>query len=164
MSAKSDYADPAENNWLNWKGRGFKTILDILLQKYPDPNKELPLEIILNKEVKTITWDGDEVTIECSDGSIYEADHVIVTVSLGVLKDSYQTLFNPELPENKKNAIEELGIGAVAKLFFHFPTRWWSQNDFKSIGFFWTKDDQVEFLKQFGVSIKIYFSNRNNSN
>ncbi|KAF2898143.1 hypothetical protein ILUMI_08013 [Ignelater luminosus] len=151
VSAKSDHEEPAENNWLNWKGRGFKTILDVLMQNCPDPSKELPLEIILNKEVKIITWDDDEVTVECFDGSSYKADHVIVTVSLGVLKNRYQTLFNPELPENKKNAIEELGIAAVAKIFFYFPTRWWLQADLKSIGLFWTELDQVEFLQQFGT-------------
>ncbi|KAF2898142.1 hypothetical protein ILUMI_08012 [Ignelater luminosus] len=139
VSAKSDYEESAENAGLNWKGRGFKTLLDVLMLKYPDPKKELPLEIIFNKEVKTIFWDDNEATVQCSDSSIYKADHVILTVSLGVLKDRYQTLFNPELPENKKNAIEELDIAAVVKIFFYFPTKWWSEKNFKSIDLVWTK-------------------------
>lgn len=152
VSARSDYEESGENEGLNWKGRGFKTLLDVLMQKYPDPKKELPLEIIFNKEVKTIFWDDNEVTVHCSDNSIYKADHVILTVSLGVLKDRYQTLFNPELPETKKIAIKELGIAAVVKIFFYFPTKWWPEKDFKSIDLFWTRNDQDKFLLQFGVS------------
>ena len=39
--------------------------------------------------------------IKTTDGDTYCADHVIVTISLGVLEKKYNTRFHPPLPEKK---------------------------------------------------------------
>ncbi|KAL7599101.1 probable polyamine oxidase 5 [Lactuca sativa] len=67
------------------------------------------------------------VKIHFLDGTTMSADHVIVTVSLGVLKagiadsdsDSNSGIFkfNPPLPSYKIEAISRLGYGVVNKLF-----------------------------------------------
>ncbi|KAI3524730.1 hypothetical protein L1887_03393 [Cichorium endivia] len=64
------------------------------------------------------------VTIHFLDGTAISADHVIVTVSLGVLKagildsdDSGIFKFSPPLPNFKIEAISRLGYGVVNKLF-----------------------------------------------
>ena len=44
----------------------------------------------LNCIVDRICWDGEAVRIGCRDGRVLEADAVVVTVSLGVLKASAQ--------------------------------------------------------------------------
>ena len=44
--------------------------------------------------------------IKTTDGKTYCADHVIVTIPLGVLKEKYNTLFNPPLPEKKIKTIK----------------------------------------------------------
>ena len=46
-----------------------------------------------------------KVRVTCSDGSIYTADQVLLTVSLGVLKKKAETMFVPALPGPKLNAI-----------------------------------------------------------
>ncbi|KAF5299812.1 hypothetical protein FQR65_LT09334 [Abscondita terminalis] len=99
VSASSDY-DGEDSTNLNWNGLGYKTILEFMMQKYPDPSKALPIDdkILLNKEVEHISWDSDKVVVKCADGSSYTADHVIVTVSLGVLKHQHNSLFSPKLP------------------------------------------------------------------
>lgn len=87
--------------------------------------------IRLNKEVTKINWDYDNehpIEITCSDGSSYEAEHVIVTVSLGVLKEQYETLFDPPLPQFKRDAIEGLSIGSVGKIFLEFEEPFWPQD------------------------------------
>jgi hypothetical protein len=67
---------------------------------------------IFEKEVKKIKWDivdgknRNKVVVECSDGSVYAAHHVIVTVSLGVLKETADSMFEPALPKEKLNAIK----------------------------------------------------------
>jgi hypothetical protein len=66
----------------------------------------------LKTEVTKIKWDNlsgetiNKIVVECSDGSVYVADHVIVTVSLGVLKDRGESMFQPALPTQKLNAIK----------------------------------------------------------
>lgn len=62
--------------------------------KIPDPTKEIPLQILLNKEVENIRWgtnhrglDNPLVQVTCKDGSLYAAKSVIVTLSVGVLKE-----------------------------------------------------------------------------
>ncbi|XP_042483359.1 probable polyamine oxidase 5 [Macadamia integrifolia] len=99
----------------------------------------LPTGLIqLGKKVKRIQWQpeglvrslemenkGDfnsrrPVKICFDDGSEMVADHVIVTVSLGVLKAGIREdsgMFSPPLPSFKTEAISRLGFGVVNKLF-----------------------------------------------
>ena len=105
--------------------------------------EDLPPQVLmLNKEVKTICWSpsdtqhstGGPVTITCTDGSHFTADHVITTVSLGVLKekcgqfhshiqrhDEKVPLFSPPLPKKKLEAIQKLGFGSLSKVLVEFP-------------------------------------------
>lgn len=49
--------------------------------------------------------EGPSVLIT-TKGQLYKADHVIVTVSIGVLKEKYKSLFIPPLPDYKVNTIK----------------------------------------------------------
>ncbi len=72
---------------------------------------QLPISdrIRLSSPVHLIRWNPDssnsKVQVVCSDQT-FEADMVLVTCSLGVLKDKADKLFIPHLPEKKKKAIE----------------------------------------------------------
>jgi len=46
------------------------------------------------------------VLVETSSGARYTADIVVVTISLGVLKENADIMFNPPLPAVKMNAIQ----------------------------------------------------------
>lgn len=154
-AAKSDYVRTEGNHTLNWKGRGQKTILDVLMKKYSDPEMENRFiqKIYFNKEVINIVWNSEEILqkaqVTCSDGSIYYADHVISTVSLGVLKYKHNTLFSPSLPRNKLNAIETLGIGAVFKVFLYYSNKWWPQNKFENFNLIWNEEDKLQVIYEF---------------
>ena len=50
--------------------------------------------------------DETPVLITAANSKQYKADHVIVTVSLGDLKDKHKSLFIPPLPEEKVSTIE----------------------------------------------------------
>ncbi|KAG6421064.1 hypothetical protein SASPL_117613 [Salvia splendens] len=91
----------------------------------------LPAGVLqLGRKVEKIEWapaggvrgDGRPVTLHFSDGTAMSADHVIVTVSLGVLKAGTtggggSGLFDPRLPNCKAGAISRLGYGVVNKVF-----------------------------------------------
>lgn len=60
------------------------------------------------------------ICVECENRKMFYADHVIVTVSLGVLKAACTRMFNPPLPVGKNLAIEHLGFGIVDKVILEF--------------------------------------------
>ncbi|KAK8654711.1 hypothetical protein V6N13_107314 [Hibiscus sabdariffa] len=108
--------------------KGYSSIIEYLASVLP------PGVIQLGRKVDKIEWqpqgnhhhnqpvdDSRPVKIHFVDGSYMLADHIIVTVSLGVLKagtckDSGM-LFSPPLPSYKTDAISRLGYGVVNKLF-----------------------------------------------
>lgn len=80
--------------------------------------KFLKSHVLANKEVRKIRVNENDVTVECQDGSSFSADHVILTVSLGVLKEQYKHLFeNIHLPASKVEAIEVYKTSVVLFLF-----------------------------------------------
>ncbi|XP_063699003.1 spermine oxidase [Culicoides brevitarsis] len=60
------------------------------------------------------------VKVLCENGKKYYADHVIVTTPLGVLKEHGKTMFVPELPQFKMEAIERLNFGTVDKIYLEY--------------------------------------------
>ncbi|KAF2302696.1 hypothetical protein GH714_001222 [Hevea brasiliensis] len=65
------------------------------------------------------------VKLHFCDGSVMCADHVVVTVSLGVLKAGIgedSGMFSPPLPSFKTEAISRLGYGVVNKLFLQLSS------------------------------------------
>lgn len=61
----------------------------------------------------------------CDDEEVVEADAVLVTVPLGVLKDGAMK-FDPPLPGWKTSAIERLGFGLLNKVILCFETAFWT--------------------------------------
>lgn len=62
-------------------------------------------------------------------------------MSVGVLQERYLSLFEPELPAIKVNAINGLTLGTVDKIYLEFAKPFW-RADWEGISFLWTKDDQ----------------------
>ncbi|XP_017840689.2 spermine oxidase-like [Drosophila busckii] len=109
---------------LNWRDKGYKSFLRLLMKSKPCQPDDLGIlkgRVLCNKRITEINWrDGQQVLVRCWDGEILTADHVICTVSLGVLKERHQTMFVPALPEAKVRAIKSLKLGTVDKLFLEY--------------------------------------------
>lgn len=145
-SGHLDYWNCEGDIGLNWKDKGFVTLLRTLMKTDGLDYGILNKRIFLNKEVVNITWDKyglQPLRINTACGIIFEADHLICTVSLAVLKDSFKNNFNPGLPERKSRAIQGLGIGTVNKVFIHFEQRWWDE-DWCGFSIFWREEDLLD--------------------
>ena len=62
--------------------------------------------------------------LRCENGEIYEADHVVLTTPLGVLKEG-SVGFQPELPIWKLDPIRRLGFGKLNKIILVFDKPFW---------------------------------------
>lgn len=81
------------------------------------------LTLHLGRVVRRIELLPDGVKV-LADGAVYEADAVLVTLPLGVLKARTVT-FAPGLPAAKRDAIDVLGFGVLNKVALRFPTGFW---------------------------------------
>ena len=83
----------------------------------------------LEKPVIKVTSSNEEVEIVTKDLQNYKADAVLITVPLTQLKAKKIT-FVPELPVNKQDAIDKIGMDKYAiKFFLNFSKRFWSETD-----------------------------------
>ncbi len=82
------------------------------------------LDIRLGTKVCTIRQDdGEGVTVTTDDGE-FRARCAVITLPLGVLK-SGSVEFDPPLPAEKRDAIDRLGFGNLAKLRVEFAEPFW---------------------------------------
>lgn len=122
-------------------------------KKLPDAKNDLNLEKIIQfgKTVKTVAWNREpstgSVQVTCTDGSVLLADHVICTVSLGVLKEQHLAMFEPPLPQKKKDAIQGLTLGTVDKLFLEFKEPFWPK-DWQGFSLLWNQEELDEMRKR----------------
>ncbi|CAL5010005.1 unnamed protein product [Urochloa decumbens] len=83
--------------------------------------------VLYEKTVKQIEHNTDGVSVTVEGGQVFQADMVLCTVPLGVLK-SKSIVFDPELPEQKLGAIERLGFGSLNKVAMVFPHVFWDED------------------------------------
>ncbi|KAI3809954.1 hypothetical protein L1987_19558 [Smallanthus sonchifolius] len=82
--------------------------------------------IFYEKTVQTVRYSNEGVEVISGDQT-YQADMVLCTVPLGVLKK--RTIkFIPELPERKLEAIDKLGFGLLNKVAMVFPYVFWGED------------------------------------
>lgn len=134
-----EYWDCEGDRLLNWKANGYGTVFKLLQR-----NKSIDSHIMFQKRVTNIRWSRENVDkavcVRCADGTSYDADFVIFTGSLGVLKECHSELFTPQLPSIKRRAIEGLTLGTVDKIYLEFAEPFWSA-DWEGFSLIWKRDD-----------------------
>lgn len=91
-------------------------------QKVPRGLANVPtqLDIRYNHAVASVETHDPEtspnapVVVTCTTGEVFQTDHVVVTIPLGVLKKQ-SVKFTPQLPEWKTSCIERMGYGLLNK-------------------------------------------------
>ncbi|CAJ0565566.1 unnamed protein product, partial [Mesorhabditis spiculigera] len=91
-------------------------------------------DILLNKKVSNINLNNRGVSVILQDGTELQADKVLVTVPLAILKKNTIT-FDPPLPKRKLDAIERVGAGRIEKVAVAFPRCFWRDAKGKSKNF-----------------------------
>lgn len=104
---------------------GYAAAIDTLVDGFP---------VQLGVAVEAVSWGDDGVALTTSgrgSGEV-EADAVVITIPLGVLKQ-LPPEFDPPLPDDKLEAIDRLGMGVLDKVALRFPEAFW--DDRTIIGF-----------------------------
>lgn len=81
------------------------------------------------KKDKVYESNPEKVYVTLQNGSILQADAVVCTLPLGVLK-SAKVKFTPTLPSSKEDAISKLGCGLLNKCALSFKDVFWQDSDF----------------------------------
>uniref|UniRef100_A0A182Y2A2 Amine oxidase domain-containing protein n=1 Tax=Anopheles stephensi TaxID=30069 RepID=A0A182Y2A2_ANOST len=157
-----EFEDNQDEFLINWKNRGFHTLLDLLMRKLPEQQNPgaapIPVEEYtkFNHVVSSIKWSNlnnphSRVRVACTNGATFTATHLILTVSLGVLQDRHGAWFDPPLPEPKRNAIDGLYIGTIDKMFLEFAEPFWPQdNSWHGFGLLWEPNDLEQLRRHDG--------------
>jgi monoamine oxidase len=93
---------------------------DVILSRF----SKITSRVQLNTEIKSISYAGDLITLSDSTGASVQANKVVITVPLGVLK-SGGISFSPVLPSEKTAALNNLGMDNMIRLILDFKRNFW---------------------------------------
>ncbi|MDH3305909.1 MAG: FAD-dependent oxidoreductase [Acidimicrobiia bacterium] len=93
---------------------GYRALVNLLADR---------VTIRTGEPVWAVRHTADRATVVTSERT-FEADRVVVTVPLGVLKAG-EMAFDPALSRPKADAIRRLGFGRLEKVVLRFGEAWW---------------------------------------
>jgi monoamine oxidase len=100
---------------------GLGSLVKQIASKYNLPFK-------LNSIVTNIDINNDEIIrVSTKDNCSYLCKYVLLTIPLGCLK-SKSIIFNPSLPQWKEEAIQNMGLGLLNKIYLQFSQIFWESN------------------------------------
>ncbi len=98
-------------------------VQEILAKEY---DQVIPL-IQYNQVVKRIDYSQIPIRITTASGGRFEADRVIITVPLTILKQE-RIQFVPNLPLKHQEAIQKIGMDSGMKIIIKFKKQFWPSN------------------------------------
>ncbi|KAK0118818.1 hypothetical protein ONS95_007699 [Cadophora gregata] len=90
-----------------------------------------PLNVRRKSKVKRVSYKSDvndsPSVIECEDGETIEADYIVSSIPLGVLKQQ-NIKFEPALPDWKMGPIQRIGYGVLNKVVLLYENAFWDES------------------------------------
>ncbi|KAI4382993.1 hypothetical protein MLD38_008880 [Melastoma candidum] len=123
----STFLDFGEREFMVIDMRGYEHLVHRLAGEFLSSSSDGEItdaRLQLNKVVREIQHSRNSVTVVTEDGCIYEANYLILSVSIGVLKSDLIS-FQPSLPRWKRKAIEDIDVMVYTKIFLKFPYSFW---------------------------------------
>ena len=113
-----------ESNNFVYDKRGFRTVIQGQADEIPNFNDH----ILYNQTVTHVFYGSNGVNVLTADGTLIEAEFALCTFSIGVLQHN-DVVFEPELPEWKKDAIANFHMATYLKIFVQFPHQFWNKTE-----------------------------------
>lgn len=85
---------------------------------------EIRDKIILDTPITNINYQGDKVLLASDNNETFEADKVLITIPIKILQNE-QIAFQPALPSDKKEAINNISMGDGIKIFIEFKEKFY---------------------------------------
>ncbi|KAL6643037.1 hypothetical protein ACP70R_021218 [Stipagrostis hirtigluma subsp. patula] len=107
--------------------RGYESVVSYVAGQYLTTDESGAItdtRLKLNKVVREIIYFSSGVIVKTEDNSVYRADYVMISVSLGVLQTDL-IHFRPRLPPWKITAIYQFDMAVYTKIFLKFPKKFW---------------------------------------
>ena len=142
LSVKKEWEDIDKTQY-RIKG-GYIQLIDHLVNSCRQPNAEFYFNTCVNK----IDHEEGNVTVHTSENKKFQANKLIITVSVGVLQ-SGTIQFKPALTDHAI-AIQGLGFGTVIKFLLEFKTNFWEEFD-DEVGFLLTDEEIPTWWTQLPV-------------
>lgn len=111
--------------------RGYQSVVYHIAHQFLKADKTGAIKdprLMLNKVVREIQYTAQGVTVITEDGSVYKADYVMISASIGVLQTKL-IKFKPDLPEWKILAIYQFDMAVYTKIFLKFPYKFWPEGN-----------------------------------
>lgn len=142
VASYTDYTNWDEGTLLNFK-HGYRSLLDWFYKQIPAKKWIQLNRPVINVEMIEET-SARPILVRYKGGSI-ECDHVIVTCSLGFLKNNHETFFKPPLPRTRRDLINSIGFGTVNKIILQFDEPFWNEDH--GIKLVWNEQIPDDFPK-----------------
>ncbi|XP_034248291.1 protein anon-37Cs-like [Thrips palmi] len=116
-------------SYLGLPGAGFRVPLGHVAALEPLLKTLGPSRVRYDKAVAAVRWGmvrDQRAVVQCEDGEELPADHVIVALPLGVLKQAHGSLFLPGLPADKVDAIDRLKVQPHNRVFLDYERPFWT--------------------------------------
>ncbi len=96
---------------------------DMILSRF----SAMASRVQVNHAVTSINYSADPVVITTADGKTIEANKVIVTVPISILKGG-TIRFSPALPAEKNTALSRMNMDAALRIVLEFKKNFWGED------------------------------------